>query len=240
MFTRLQLTLTIFLTFTSVSFAGVPKSFYESKKLMQSIYFDNQKSFYCKCDYNYTFIKGKKKTVVNANSCGYTPRKNINRGKYIEWEHVVPASIIGRNLSCWKDNICINSKGKKYKGRKCCQKINNYFKIAEADMHNLVPAVGELNGDRSNYSFGIVKNKIKRYGSCEFYIENKIVEPRNEIKGDIARIYFYMIDRYKIQIPNNEINVLQYWNKLDQVSMFERVRNQRIKNTQGNSNRFIK
>jgi len=111
--------------------------------------------------------------------------------------------------------------------------------LIEADMHNLVPAVGELNADRSNYSFGIVNKKIKRYGACEFYIENRIVEPREEIKGDIARIYFYMIDRYSIKISKKEQQLFYYWNKIDKISIFERVRNQRIKNIQGNSNRFV-
>jgi endonuclease I len=28
------------------------------------------------------------------------------------------------------------------------------YQRAEADLHNLVPSIGEVNGDRSNFSFG--------------------------------------------------------------------------------------
>jgi len=221
------------------SYASAPATFYKSKKLLPSVYYDNQRDFYCSCKYDYRLVKGRKKAVVDASSCGYKPRKNFNRGRYIEWEHVVPASVLGRDLTCWKNNICIDRKGKRYKGRRCCGKIDTAFKKMEADMHNLVPAVGELNADRSNYSFGIVNKKIKRYGACEFYIENRIVEPREEIKGDIARIYFYMIDRYDVAISEAEKQLFSYWNKIDKISIFERVRNQRITNIQGNSNRFV-
>lgn len=34
----------------------------------------------------------------------------------------------------------------------------------EADLHNLTPAVGELNGDRSNLPYGIVKGEPREYG----------------------------------------------------------------------------
>lgn len=98
------------------------ESFSKAKKLMKKVYYDNQYSFYCGCQYDYEQINGKEKTVVNASSCGYTPRKNIERGKYIEWEHVVPAHAFGNTRQCWREEICTDSKGKAYKGRKCCEK----------------------------------------------------------------------------------------------------------------------
>jgi len=30
---------------------------------------------------------------------------------------------------------------------------------SEADMHNLVPAIGEINGDRSNYPYGNIRGE---------------------------------------------------------------------------------
>jgi hypothetical protein len=60
----------------------------------------------------------------------------------------------------------------------------------EADLHNLVPAVGELNGDRSNLPFGIVPGPGGAYGACDFKIGGKprAVQPRPEVRGDAARI----------------------------------------------------
>ena len=45
----------------------------------------------------------------------------------------------------------------------------------QADMHNLVPSIGEINNDRSNYKFA---DKIARkniYGNCQFEIDSKSI-----------------------------------------------------------------
>lgn len=76
------------------------QSFSKAKKLMKKVYYDNQKSFYCGCKYDYKQINGKEKIIVDAASCGYMPRKNAERGKYIEWEHVVPAHAFGNTRQC--------------------------------------------------------------------------------------------------------------------------------------------
>lgn len=113
------------------------ESFSKAKKLMKKVYYDNQYSFYCGCKYDYKQIKGKEKTVVDAASCGYIPRKNEQRGQFIEWEHIVPAWTFGNTRQCWREPVCENSKGKKFKGRKCCEKIDPVFRVMQADMYNL-------------------------------------------------------------------------------------------------------
>ena len=59
-------------------------------------------------------------------------------------------------------------------------------------MYNLVPAVGEINGDRSNYKFGLIEDEPRVYGTCDFEVDfrNRIAEPPPHVRGDIARIYF--------------------------------------------------
>jgi endonuclease I len=59
-------------------------------------------------------------------------------------------------------------------------------------MYNLVPAIGEINGLRSNYSFAMISGENREFGTCDMEIENPKAEPRPEVRGDIARIYFYM------------------------------------------------
>ncbi len=56
------------------------QSFPASKKLMKRVYYDNQQDFYCGCAYNYLQIKGRERTVVDPDSCGYVPRQNSQRG----------------------------------------------------------------------------------------------------------------------------------------------------------------
>ncbi|MDO6469820.1 endonuclease [Neptunomonas phycophila] len=47
------------------------------------------------------------------------------------------------------------------------------------DLHNLVPSVGELNGDRSNFRFGMIPNEPRAYGQCDFEVnfKNRRAEP---------------------------------------------------------------
>ena len=116
-------------------------SFSKSKKLMEQVYYDNMFSFYCNCPYSYQLTDKSIKAVVDNLSCGYIPRKNEKRGKYIEWEHVVPAWAFGNTRKCWREEICTDSHGNKYKGRKCCTKSDKVFRAMEADMYNLYPAI---------------------------------------------------------------------------------------------------
>ena len=66
----------------------------------------------------------------------------------------------------------------------------------ESDMHNIFPAIGEINADRSNYPFGEIPGEPRKYGLCYMEIKRKIVEPTEKVRGNIARAYFYMSYQY--------------------------------------------
>lgn len=221
-------------------FPHTNESFSKAKKQMKQVYFDNQFTFYCNCIYDYKKEKGREKMVVYNDSCGYKPRKNKKRGETIEWEHIMPAYRFASGLQCWNEKICVDKNGKSYKGRKCCEKVDKKFRIMQADMYNLVPSVGELNGDRSNYSYGIIEGEARVYGECDFEVSGKKAEPKEDIRGDIARTYFYMEETYNIELTNEERQLFIMWNKLDNISQWEKVRAKRIKEIQGNENKFIK
>ena len=221
-------------------FPHTNESFSKAKKQMKQVYFDNQFTFYCNCIYDYKKEKGREKMVVYNDSCGYKPRKNKKRAETIEWEHIMPAYRFASGLQCWNEKICVDKNGKSYKGRKCCEKVDKKFRIMQADMYNLVPSVGELNGDRSNYSYGIIDGEARLYGECDFEVSGKKAEPKEDIRGDIARTYFYMEETYNIELTNEERQLFIMWNKLDNISQWEKVRAKRIKEIQGNENKFIK
>jgi deoxyribonuclease I len=187
-------------------------SFSSAKKKLQKIYQRGElesKTFYCDCDFDPTT----KEPVPD--SCGYVPRKSTNsRSKRIEWEHVVPAHRFGHDRECWtNDDICPKGKA----GRKCCGKIDEEFKHMEADMMNLYPAIGELNGDRSNYPFGDIEGEERNYGQCDFERLNRIVEPTPEIRGDIARKYFYFENKWNMALTNEERSLFNKWNENDPI-----------------------
>ena len=61
----------------------------------------------------------------------------------------------------------------------------------QAGMYNLYPAIGKVNGRRSNYSMAFIKGEKREFGKCDVEIKNKKVEPREDIRGEIARTYLY-------------------------------------------------
>lgn len=199
------------------------QSFSKAKRLAAEVYSGKQQTFYCGCSYD-------RKKRVDAESCGYTPRKNIKRGKRIEWEHVVPAHVFGHTRQCWREKICHDSKGRAYKGRRCCEKIDKQFRAMVSDLHNLVPAVGELNGDRSNFSFTQLEGEPREYGACDFEVDFKArrVEPRPDVRGDIARTYRYMQRTYGLPISAKQDKLFTAWEKSDPIDNWELQRRERI------------
>ena len=202
-------------------------SFGKSKRLLATkVYPSHQKAFYSNCDYK---IKEKKLIPIHK-TCGFKYRKNKNRSERIEWEHVVPAWHFGHQLRCWQNG-----------GRMTCRNTNTKFKQMEADMHNLVPAIGEINGDRSNFRFGMIEGEKRVYGevNMEILFSNKKAEPMESVFGDIARVYFYMRDRYGLRISKTQEKMLIAWNNIDPVSSWEKKKNQLIKELQGDENLYI-
>lgn len=188
-------------------------SFSQSKKLLlKRVYFDNQRTFYCDNPYEIKQINGKEKALIIKDKTYYTPRRAFTkkgkpniRSMRIEWEHIVPAHNFGKHLPCWKRG-----------GRKACKK-DSLFKRMEADMMNLVPAIGEINGDRSNYRFSANPPQAKQYGNCNFQVDfkRKRAYVKDEIKGDIARAYLYMEKKYGIKISSQEKRLFSHWNKIE-------------------------
>jgi len=112
------------------------------------------------------------------------------------------------------------------------------FPSKATDLHNLKPADPDENALRSNDYF-------------DWFKTDKTYEPRDEVKGDIARILFYMATMYfELTLNNDELSlslnrtmgilsVLLEWNEIDPADDFERNRNEVIYSYQNNRNPFI-
>ncbi len=91
-------------------------------------------------------------------------------------------------------------------------------------------------------------------GGC--YTDSNSFEPRNAVKGDVARMLFYMAVRYEggdgwndLEMSSTvgssssmigDLEVLLAWNDQDPVDAFEMRRNDRIHAAwQGNRNPFV-
>lgn len=144
-------------------------------------------------------------------------------------EHVMPADWMAEHFGCPNRNEC----------------DNQTYKHAEGDLHNLWLAVKSINSSRSDNLFGeIPDNKGEaRFSYCpEFertYSPNPVlVEPRDSVKGNIARSLFYMHDEYGFDLKGMKL-MLKRWNRLDPPAEHEHWRNERIFELQGTRNKYI-
>jgi endonuclease I len=113
--------------------------------------------------------------------------------------------------------------------------VNNDSKNVGSDLHNLKPANPSANTSRSNQPFS---NDLLILGN----------PVRSDIKGDLARILFYMVVMYDyLELINDApylykmayLNTLIEWHEADPVDDFERNRNDVIYSYQKNRNPFI-
>lgn len=204
-------------------------SFTTAKNKLYSKVFNNSgETLYCGCDWS------NRKTDLN--SCGlqsYFPKKQRKRSLRTEAEHAIAASwllkVNGKLRQC-----AIDSKKVKDSAREYCQKHDLDYKQAHNDLVNLFPAVGQINADRSNKPFvDIAKTKVKTYGKCDIQIGSRgIVPPKNK-QGDIARIAFYMSEKYGVTYSKRQVKLFEQWNNQDPISAQERAHNKRVVKVQG-------
>jgi deoxyribonuclease-1 len=109
----------------------------------------------------------------------------------------------------------------------------------EAELHNLVPSVGELNADRSSLPYGDVPGEPRAYGDCDFEVADGMVEPASGVRGDLARIYLAMDLWYDIGLTSEERAQFEAWSEADPPDMWEDERNERIQAVEGVGNSFV-
>ncbi|MFC3607538.1 endonuclease [Stutzerimonas tarimensis] len=199
-----------------------PGSFDEAKRIARQIYAEQPVTFYCGCRYS--------GNQVDLASCGYEPRKQPTRARQLEWEHVVPAWVIGHQRQCWQSG-----------GRRNCTARDPQFSAAEADLHNLVPSIGEVNGDRSNFALGWLPNSPAQYGACPMVVafDRRIAMPPEAARGPAARIYLYMADQYGLRLSPQDRKIYETWHRAYPVSDWERWRNQKVSCAMGRENPYV-
>ncbi len=212
-------------------------SFNDAKRLLErKVYFDHRVTLYCEA----TFDQRKNITLPE----GFVTDKHEKRATRVEWEHVVPAENFGRSFKEWRegDRACVNPNGKTFKGRKCAEKVNYDFRLMQAELYNLYPAIGAVNAMRQNYNFQLLPGVPSSFGSCQMKIDRRRAEPPENARGPIARTYLYMAETYPqhFKLSKQQERLMQGWDNQYPVDKWECTRAQRIEAIQGNSNAFVK
>ncbi|MCZ6763660.1 MAG: endonuclease, partial [Alphaproteobacteria bacterium] len=146
-------------------------------------------------------------------------------------EHVVPRQWLAERYGCENAASCGD---------------NKEFNFAAADLHNLWPAIGRINSSRKNVPFGELAGEEHRRKTdiCQDYERgpgpdgDAVVEPREEVKGDIARSLLYMANAYDLDLRGMQAMVLR-WHMSDPPDLHERWRNFVIWRRQGTRNPYI-
>lgn len=128
---------------------------------------------------------------------------------------------------------------------------------AYTDVHHLRPADASVNSTRSNKDFDLGGDPITE--SPENLRDTDSFEPRDAVKGDVARMIFYMDVRYEGNDATGtpDLEIVDYtgtqsdepllgklctllaWHNQDPVDSWEQRRHSRVVEVQGNRNPFI-
>lgn len=147
----------------------------------------------------------------------------------------MPAENFGRTFSEWREGHpnCVNKKGKSFKGRKCATKMNKEYRLMQADMYNLFPAIGAVNAIRSNYNFVAQAEGGSDFGSCDMKTDNRKAEPPEEARKRIARTCLYMDATYeRYNMSKAQKQLMSAWDRMYPVSAWECLRSKRIESLQ--------
>ena len=211
-------------------------SFNKAKRLLQDeVYYDHQVTLYCGYEYD------DQKRICLPD--GFIAEKHQKRSYKIEWEHSVPAENFGRAFTEWREGhpLCVDNKGKSFKGRKCAEKVNKTYRYMQSDMYNLFPAVGSVNAARSNKQYSELPGVQSAFGTCEAKIDGNRFEPPDRAKGQVARAALYMDKEYKeYNLSRQQRRLFEAWSNMYPVDEWECTRAKRIESIQGNENIFVK
>lgn len=210
-------------------------SFQDAKrKLERLVYHDHRTTLYCQASFD----------ADGAVSLppGFTAAKHKARASRIEWEHVVPAENFGRTFSEWRDGApeCQDKRGP-FKGRKCAERVSKEYRLMQADMYNLYPAIGAVNAMRSNFNYAMLPGTLNTFGSCAVKIEGNKVEPPEHARGTIARSVKYMAWAYpRFEMSRQQEQLMDAWDRMHPVDQWECTRAKRIEALQSNENPMVK
>jgi len=226
----------IFLSLSILLFArgyDAPDNRSQVKNLLKMIDLDYKTARLTGCKYTYDTTSCMDKTIVDITTCDV---KEANQS--IKWIQVVPDIFFGRNMACMNEDVCTNVfTKKKFGSPMCCRRVNAKYKQMEADLFNLIPVLSEVAEKRGRRLFSDVVKPDFTIGSLRF--DATSMEPRDEIKGDMARVYLYMDERYDLTLSEQQKETFLRWHRLDPVDGDECRVAKIILKVQGGTNTLV-
>ena len=197
--------------------------------------------------------------IKNHNEFSYSSAKQILKDSDQDPNNTNNVMLVYKGISIPKSDFASNSEpdywNREHVWAKSHGNFTDYNDLgAYSDAHNLKPCDASVNSSRGYKDFDNGGSQHQEATEC-FYTSNTW-EPRDESKGDVARIIFYMHTRYSGDSGEPNLNVVDFtstfpnaqmgklstlleWNEQDPVDAFERRRNDVIYGWQNNRNPFV-
>jgi endonuclease I len=126
---------------------------------------------------------------------------------WLSLEHAYPADWMADVFGCANRTEC-----RKHSDTASKARCNH----AEGELHNLLPALIDLNSARGKRLFGEIPGTESREVTigtktftCDFQLEGNVVEPRRIAKGNLARGILYMCAEYDFPVDPEMLVVLK-------------------------------
>ena len=197
--------------------------------------------------------------IKNHNEFSYSSAKQILKDSDQDPNNTNNVMLVYKGISIPKSSFASNSESdywnREHVWAKSHGNFTNYSDLgAYSDAHNLKPCDASVNSSRGYKDFDNGGTQHEEATGCNY--TSNTWEPRDESKGDVARIIFYMHTRYSGDTGEPNLNVVDFtstfpnaqmgklstlleWNEQDPVDAFERRRNDVIYGWQNNRNPFV-
>lgn len=208
----------IFILFLLPTFleAALKKS---ETQLLADIYHSHPYTLFCQQGFN----ADGKLTLPHCQTCPTEPLQ-------VKWMPIVPLKRLASGLRCYQDKLCIDNKGKRFGGLRCCEKTSAEYRLMSHDLNNYVPENPHLVRMRSQYAFDDFLVPSPSSG-CHFYLDrkHKRISVAPNIRGFIARITLYMYERYRLPFSQEELSLYRRWDKQYPATDWEKQRERNIR-----------
>jgi deoxyribonuclease-1 len=176
-------------------------------QMLDKLYNNFEQTFFLRCNYRRIETKRGHEYVLKPVSSGICQKQGPTG---VLWSYVIAPERLARGMNCWNE------------GRdKECRKVSEKYRTMVEDLVNIVPLDST-----------IAKKLSSGYGMLDI-VRQDAAKPLLPIskkrKGDLARIYLYMIERYQLSITGSERRELEVWDREDPKDSWENIRDKRVR-----------
>ena len=176
------------------------------KKTLHSLYRLHPVTFLNETPFN-------EKGIAQTRLCDQCPIES----RIIQFIPVIPVQAYLSHKMCYTEKLCIDKKGNRFKGIRCCYQKEPGLKAFEQDLHHLVP------------DFPIFSKLI----------HGPLQKTPERLKGEISRMFLYLSLKYHFVLPLQNRIEYERWNRQYPPQAWEIQRNELIKQYQGDGNSYI-